>query len=218
MAFVCIAVTLSACGAASKVVSKVNGDSNPPYYTNGLTASRYCTNLPSVASSSSSSARPFSHTPHAKQAWSFVSEPDLRPMKVIVKTPDPTLTPDDILVDPYAQGAPVGQNGALILDNAGNPIWFDPENNLLEFDLGLRVQTYQNQPVLTFWHGIVAGSPGHRNLPTPDPEPGGCFEIYNDHYQLIKTVTAVDGWSADQHDFCRHRTAMPSSQCSSWSP
>jgi Arylsulfotransferase (ASST) len=146
-------------------------------------------------------AKVFAHTPHSKDAWSFVSAPDLRPMKVQVKTPDPAARPNRLLLDPYAQGVPAGQNGALILDNSGQPIWFDPLDNLLQFNLNLRVQTYRGQPVLTFWHGVVAGSPGHRNLPTPDPEPGGCYEIYNDRYQLLKTVTAVDGWSADQHDF-----------------
>jgi len=199
LALGCAGPAVSACGGSNQ--ASIQTEASASTITNGLTASKYCKAISSLASTSGPSASLPSLTPHSKKAWSFVSAPDLHPMKVVVKTPDPSATPDEILLTPYAQGSPVGQNGALILDNGGNPVWFDPLNNLLQFNLGLRVQTYQHQPVLTFWHGVVAGSPGNRNLPTPDPEPGGCFEIYNDHYRLLKTVTAVDGWSADQHDF-----------------
>jgi hypothetical protein len=195
----CAGLAVSACGGSGG--NPASSGSTSATVSNGLAPSSYCKDIRSPASSSGAAAKVAAHTPHSKDAWSFVSAPDLRPMKVEVETPDPAARPSRILLDPYAQGTPAGQNGALILDNSGNPIWFDPLDNLVQFDLGLRVQTYLGQPVLTFWHGVVAGSPGHRNLPSPDPEPGGCYEIYNDHYQLLKTVTAVDGWSADQHDF-----------------
>jgi hypothetical protein len=134
--------------------------------------------------------------------WSFVSAPALHPMRVTVDKPDPTATPREIFIDPETAsvGPQIGQNGALILDNSGNPIWFKPASSS-KSDLDFQVQRYQRQPVLTFWSGIVAGSPGHTNLPQPDPEPGADFEIYNDHYRLLKTVTAANGWTADQHEF-----------------
>jgi hypothetical protein len=194
----CAGLAVSACSGSSGNPAS-SGSSGT--VSNGLTASSYCKGIRSPGSSSGAAAKVAAHTPNSKNAWSFVSAPDLRPMKVEVKKPDPAARPDRILLDPYAQGVPAGQNGALILDNSGNPVWFDPLGDLLQFDLNLRVQSYLGQPVLTFWHGVVAGSPGHRNLPSPDPEPGGCYEIYSDHYRLLKTVTAVDGWSADQHDF-----------------
>jgi hypothetical protein len=33
------------------------------------------------------------------------------------------------------------------------------------------------------------------------PEPGACFYIYDQNYNVIKTVSAVDGWTADLHEF-----------------
>ena len=63
------------------------------------------------------------------------------------------------------------------------------------------MQQYRGQPVLTMWQGIIAGTPGHKNLPSPEPEPGAKYLIYNDHYRLIRTVTARNGWTADQHEF-----------------
>jgi hypothetical protein len=199
LVFACVGLAVSACAGSGG--SATSSASTTATVSNGLTPSSYCKDIRSPGSSSGAAAKVAAHTPHSKDAWSFVSAPDLRPMKVEINKPDPAARPNRLLLDPYAQGAPAGQNGALILDNSGNPVWFDPLDNLLQFDLNLRVQTYLGQPVLTFWHGVVAGSPGHRNLPSPDPEPGGCYEIYNDHYQLLKTVTAVHGWSTDQHDF-----------------
>ncbi len=53
-----------------------------------------------------------------------------------------------------------------------------------------RVQTYDGQPVLTWWQGTGLGG-----LST------GTDYIYNDHYQQIATVNAGNGLSADGHEF-----------------
>jgi hypothetical protein len=134
--------------------------------------------------------------------WSFRSAPLLHPMKVKVLTSKPGTAAGLLFVDPYATGLPPqGENGSLIMDNAGNPIWFKPLASLFRFDIDFRVQQYRGQPVLTMWQGIIAGTPGHKNLPSPEPEPGAKYLIYNDHYRLIRTVTARNGWTADQHEF-----------------
>ena len=53
-----------------------------------------------------------------------------------------------------------------------------------------RTQTYDGQPVLTWWEGTGLGGLS-----------SGTDYIYNDHYQQIATVNAGNGLSADGHEF-----------------
>jgi hypothetical protein len=59
------------------------------------------------------------------QVWSFVSEPKLHPMKVMVNTYQPGTSSGFIFVAPYtySDNPLYGQPGSLILDNIGNPFW-----------------------------------------------------------------------------------------------
>lgn len=136
-----------------------------------------------------------------------MSEPNLHPMRVNVKTHKPGTAPGQVFVAPYNLGTVVGQTGSLILDSAGDPVWFRPlpYTNLQNADF--KVQTYHDpetgasQPALTWWQGTIAIPPTYTNLPGGAPEPGGCYYIYDSHYRLLKTVSARHGFSADQHEF-----------------
>lgn len=68
-------------------------------------------------------------------------------------------------------------------------------------NLGFRVQKYAGKPVLTTWQGTAAGAPGYTNLPAGAPEPGACYYIYDQGYNVVKTVSALDGWTGDLHEF-----------------
>ncbi|MCG2800223.1 MAG: arylsulfotransferase family protein [Cellulomonas sp.] len=105
-----------------------------------------------------------------------------------------------VFTAPYGPDASSGQVGTYITDIDGNPVWFKsvPDDNME--NLGFRVQEYQGEPVLTTWQGTAAGSPGYQNLPMAAPEPGACFYIYDQNYNVIETVSAVDGWTADLHE------------------
>lgn len=135
--------------------------------------------------------------------WNFVTQPYLHPMKVSVQVEQPGLAPGLVFVGPYAAypDQPVGQTGPLIMDNAGNPVWFLPVSSTNKEQVtDFRVQSYQGQPVLTWWQGQIAGAVPS-NLPNGSALPGSRFVVYNNHYQKIMTITAQDGFRADVHEF-----------------
>jgi hypothetical protein len=94
----------------------------------------------------------------------------------------------DFFVSPFGD-AETYANGAEILDQNGNVVWFH-QVPAGEEAADFRVQTYQGQPVLTFWQGVGAGGHGV-----------GVDYIYNAQYQQIGEVKAGNGQSADVHEF-----------------
>ncbi len=148
--------------------------------------------------------------------WSFVSAPNLHPMRVAVTTQRPGTAPGKIFVAPYSLSGMVGQTGSLIADDSGDPVWFRPLSSTNLQNADFRVQTYHNsrtgtaQPVLTWWQGSIAIPPTYTNLPGGAPEPGGCYYIYDTHYRLLRTVSARHGFNADEHEFLltRRGTAL----------
>jgi hypothetical protein len=141
----------------------------------------------------------------ASGVWSFVSAPGLHPGKVNVRTLQPGASLNPIFVAPYNESTNpsllVGEDGPLIMDASGNPIWFHPvssDNSVLAFDF--KAQTLFGKPVLTWWQGSVAGiAPSH--LPPGTALEGGHFVIYNQHDREIMSVQAPSGFSMDEHDF-----------------
>ena len=82
----------------------------------------------------------------------FKSRPDLRPPVVTVLEHADGATGGYIFIAPK-HDAP--QRGPEILDDAGQPVWFDPvavPDQAADF----RVQTYAGKPVLTWWEGPIA--------------------------------------------------------------
>lgn len=146
------------------------------------------------------------------QVWSFVSEPNLHPMKVTVNTNEPGTAKGLIFLAPYgfSSDAMYGQSGALILDNDGNPFWFRPLStpNLMNTDF--RVQKLNGKRVLTFWQGTLATPPVYTNAPGGSSEPGSCYYILDKRYRVIRTVEAHNGFTSDIHEFLLtpHNTAL----------
>ncbi|MER7468146.1 arylsulfotransferase family protein [Streptomyces sp. NPDC097981] len=128
-------------------------------------------------------------------------------MRVKVTANKPGTARGDVFVAPFSADQMVGQTGALINDNSGDPVWFRPlpSSNLQNADF--KVQTYydarsgRGQPVLTWWQGSLALPPWYTNLPAGAPEPGGCYYIYDTHYRLLRTVFAHHGYYPDEHEF-----------------
>jgi hypothetical protein len=118
---------------------------------------------------------------------SFHSSPELKPPTVRVTANAPQTTPGYVFTAPYSGP---GQDGPMIFDNSGNLVWFDPLPSGIEAT-NLQVQTYEGQPVLTWWQGYIP----------PNGFGEGEEVIANSAYQQIAHITAGNGYEADLHDF-----------------
>jgi hypothetical protein len=119
------------------------------------------------------------------EVYSFHSVPGLHPAAVRV-TRNSGADAGDIFVAP--QTGP-SSNGAELLDPRGRLVWYHPapaNDEVTDF----RVQTYQREPVLTWWQGNVNEGTGR-----------GEDLIYNSSYQQVAVVRAANGLSADLHEF-----------------
>lgn len=94
----------------------------------------------------------------------------------------------DIFISPNGAKAPYS-NGVEITNTQGEVIWFHAAPAGQE-DTDFRTQTYEGQPVLTFWQGTGFGGLAK-----------GTDYIYNDHFEQIAAVNAGNGLSADGHEF-----------------
>jgi hypothetical protein len=94
----------------------------------------------------------------------------------------------DFFISPFGDQSTYA-NGPEIVNSQGNVVWFKAVPTGEEAS-DFRVQTYQGQPVLTYWQGTGLGGLA-----------SGTDYILNDHYQQIATVNAGNGLSADGHEF-----------------
>ena len=117
----------------------------------------------------------------------FVSRPELRPPTVTVTTDTGAHATGDIFLAPYAGP---GQYGPMILDGAGDLVWFKaiPTGSRAA---DLRVQTYEGQPVLTWWQDPLVAD-GRRDA---------GVVIADGSYNDIAIVRAGNGYQPDLHAF-----------------
>jgi hypothetical protein len=116
---------------------------------------------------------------------SFVSQPTLQPPTVQVTASSPAATSGDIFL---TTDSGRGQPGAMIINGAGQLVWFRPAakgNSITD----LQVAQYQGKPVLVFWQGHIDLGVGF-----------GTDEIYGSDYKPIASVRAGNGYFADLHE------------------
>jgi hypothetical protein len=117
----------------------------------------------------------------------FVSRPDLEPPTVTVTAHSASTAPGDIFIAPYSGP---GRYGPMILDEAGELVWFKPlPSGTRAADF--RVQQYEGQPVLTWWQDPLI----------VDGQRTAGIVIDNSAYRQIATVRAGNGYQADLHEF-----------------
>jgi hypothetical protein len=110
------------------------------------------------------------------------------PPPVTILTSSPFLGQGDFFITPTGDTSTYA-NGPEILDQQGNVVWFHPIP-VGQTASDLREQSYDGQPVLTWWQGTGLGGLS-----------SGTDYIYNEHFQQIATVNAGNGLSADGHEF-----------------
>jgi hypothetical protein len=81
------------------------------------------------------------------------------------------------------------QSGRLILDNHGEPVWFEPYSGF-HLATNLKVQRYRGKPVLTWWEGRVVDYFGQ-----------GVGVIADTSYREIARVRPANGRHMDLHEF-----------------
>jgi hypothetical protein len=134
---------------------------------------------PSQSSRSSTAGSGYVHA--------FRSRPDLQPPTVDVVIQAQNTAPGYIFVAPK-KGA--GQDGPMILDNSGQPVWFHPLQKEDGIAMDFKVQRYRGEPVLTFWEGKVVGGHGL-----------GEYVIADSSYRELRRVRAGNGYHGDHHEF-----------------
>jgi arylsulfotransferase ASST len=127
------------------------------------------------------------HSGAASDVQSFISRPDLHPPAVTVTAQSSAVAPGDEFVAPYTGP---GQAGPMILDPSGGLLWFKPLPTHTSAT-SLRVQQYQQRPVLTWWQGIASVHGFGR----------GEDVIDDSTYTEIAHVSAGNGYQADLHEF-----------------
>jgi len=114
------------------------------------------------------------------------SRPDLRIPGLAVDVNRSGTAPGLIFVSPF--GPSGAQDGAVIADELGRPVWEYPVPHQEIYNF--TVQTYRGEPVLTWWQGHLSGGHGV-----------GIYVIANQNYELIAHVEPGNGLQADLHEF-----------------
>jgi len=124
------------------------------------------------------------------EAWIFRSRPDLRPPVVRVLESRRGTSPGYIFLapkkDPDETGP--GQDGPMIVDNEGQPVWFHPAPPSEPDTMAFKAQSYRGKPVLTWWEGVHTGFGD------------GEYVIFDDSYKEIARFEAGKGLPGDHHE------------------
>ena len=81
------------------------------------------------------------------------------------------------------------QDGPMILDDEGRPVWLRPVREEERDAMDFKVQAYKGEPVLTWWEGIHGGF-GR-----------GEYVICDRSYREVARVRAGNGYEGDHHEF-----------------
>lgn len=122
--------------------------------------------------------------PAAGTIHRFVSRPALKPPVVTVTHPAEHTAPGYLFVAPSSGP---GQRGTLILDDAGEPVWFHPTtpNTAMNFRPGV----YRGAPVLSWWEGKTEHGLGR-----------GEHVIVDASYREVARFPAGDDRQSDLHE------------------
>ncbi len=136
--------------------------------------------------------------PIKKDASREVDQPESPPQEFRTRL---DLLPPELTISTLADGTapghtflaakvPDGRNGAMILDEDGDLVWFSPLGNDVAEHNDFRVQQYRGEPVLTMWEGVSQVGTGF-----------GHFVLLNDRYEVVARLQVGNGYhGADLHE------------------
>jgi hypothetical protein len=119
-----------------------------------------------------------------RRVWHFASRHDLRPPRLSILHAGPTA--DGHLFMAPSSGA--GQRGVMIVDDAGEIVWFHPTTP--HTAMNFRAAHYKGEPVLTWWEGKATSGLGT-----------GTHVILDSSYRVVARVPAGGGRQSDLHEF-----------------
>ena len=125
------------------------------------------------------------------QAWTFRSRSDLGPPSVEV-TASKRGTASGYVFAASKNGPGEeypAQDGLMILDNDGQPVWLRPVRSEAEDAMDFKVQRYRGEPVLTWWEGRHNGWGS------------GEYVIFDSSYCEVARFRAGNGYDGDHHEF-----------------
>jgi len=151
-------------------------------------------------------ARPDLEPPQVQDVSSAATDPDSElaveyvrqfPSAPGIEPPQVETTGSQVGVAPQPDGGPhltaigvkngFGQKGPMLVDDDGEPVWFLPLQDVDARDV--QVQTYQGEPVLTWWEGVMGPGFGY-----------GEAVFMNSAYQEVARVNMAGGYDADSHE------------------
>jgi hypothetical protein len=137
-----------------------------------------------IALTNTPGSEPAGRVPNVR---SFCSRPNLHPPTIDIVTHAHNTAPGDIFLAPK-KGA--GQDGPMILNNSGRPVWFHPLQKQDGSAMDFKAQRYRGEPVLTWCESEVVAGHGQ----------GECV-IADSSYREIRRVRAGNGYEGDHHEF-----------------
>jgi hypothetical protein len=117
----------------------------------------------------------------------YATQPSWQLPAITVDTPAAGVPRGPIATAPFALGSSKEPNGPLLVDDAGEPVWYLPLRHVQVQNL--KVQRFRGKPVLTWYEG------------TPGGLYGGSYVIYDSSYRELKRVHAGHGLACDLHEF-----------------
>jgi hypothetical protein len=140
---------------------------------------------PEAASAAAAALRAADRRGASALYHTFRSRPDLRPPQAAVRRRGHASERGDGYWFLTAGTNAKAENGLLILDQHGNPVWFKPTPRGW-FAMDFRAQTYRGKPVLTWWQGTIFGV--------------GVVVIMDTSYTEVARIHAGNGHQVDPHE------------------
>lgn len=150
-----------------------------------------------AAAAGASAATVTAEPPEPPRFMSFVSRPDLRPIGISVRSVPglPGLGDEPLYIfcaakqaqQPFPKGA---TPGLMILDTAGELVWFKPMSGAGTRPFDFKVQAYKGKPTLTWFQGRTGSGYGAH----------GHYVLADSGYRQIGQVLATK-YPCDLHEF-----------------